>query len=241
MLRHSLKAFICIGAVCAAAPALAADMLPPGPPPPPPPPVDVVEHSGSCFYARADVGGSFHERPSVSKSAVGAGGGFTGGGTLDAEGESIEDTAFFEGGVGCQLTESFRVEVTGGYRLRQSLRDSYGSLDAEIQSYTAFANVYYDITNYAGWTPYLGGGIGVAVHTLRDVVMPVASSDGEEVDFAWNIQAGVSYDMTQNAKLDFGYRLIDMGKAKSGGPVPMFVDDLVSHEFKVGLRYHFGG
>ncbi len=241
MLRHSLKAFVCVGALSAAAPALAADLLPPGPPPPPPLPVEVVDNSGSCFYARVDVGGSFHERPSVYKNAVGAGGGFAGGGAEDAEGESIEDTAFFEGGVGCQLTSNMRVEVTGGYRLKQSLRDSYGSLDAELQSYTAFANVYYDITNYAGWTPYLGGGIGVALHTIRDVAMPVASSSGEEVDFAWNIQAGLSYDISSHAKLDFGYRLTDLGKAKSGGPVPFFVDDLMTHEFRVGLRYHFGG
>lgn len=239
MLRHSFKAFICIGALCAAAPAIAADAYPPGPPPPPAP-VQIVDNSSNCFYVRADVGGAFHEKPAVSRSAVGAGGGFGGGG-LDADGETIRDTAFFEGGVGCQLTSNMRVEVTGGYRLRQSLRDSFDTLDAELQTYTAFANVYYDITNYAGWTPYLGGGMGVAVHSVRDVVAPVSSSSGEEVDFAWNIQAGVSYDFTQQAKLDFGYRLTDLGKAKSGGPIPFTVDNLMAHEFRVGLRFHFGG
>ncbi len=207
-------------------------------PPPPPPPVEVVDQGSSCLYVRADVGGVFHERPDVSKSAVGPGGAWGGG--LNAVGETIEDTGFFEVGMGCQLLDTFRVEATGGVRLKQSLEDPFGSLDAELQTFTGFVNVFYDITNYGGWTPYIGGGIGVAYHRITNLVAPVDSSAGDEVDFAWNIQAGLSYDISPHAKLDFGYRLTDLGKAKSDGPIPMLVDDLMAHEFKVGMRFHFG-
>lgn len=231
MFRSCLKSTVGLIALVASGPVLAADLLPP---------VDVVDESSSCLYMRADVGGAFHERPSVTKQAVGPGGGF-GGGVLSATGETIEDTAFFEGGVGCQLLDTFRVEVVGGVRLKQSVEDPFGSLDAELQTYTGFVNILYDITNYGGWTPYIGGGVGVAYHRISNVVTPVDSSSGDQFDFAWNVQAGLSYDISPQTKIDFGYRLTELGKAESGGPVPMYIDDLMAHEFKVGIRYHFGG
>ena len=235
--RSCLKSTVGLIALVATGPAWAADLLPP--PPPPAPAVEVAEpSSGSCLYVRADVGGAFHERPTVTKAAVGVGGGF-GGGT-EAIGESIEDNALFEAGVGCQLLDTFRIEVVGGARLKQSLTDSFNSLDAELQTYTGFVNFTYDITNYAGWTPYIGGGLGIAYHRITDVVAPPDSSSGDEVDFAWNLHAGVSYDISAQTKLDFGYRYTELGRARSGGPIPMFVDDLTAHEFKVGIRYHFG-
>ena len=243
MHRHCLKFSISLAALVIAGPVFAADLIPPPPPPvddlpPPPPPVQVVDHGGSCIYLRADVGGSFHERPEVSKTAAGAGGGWGGG--LTAFGETIEDTAFFEAGVGCQLIDTLRFEFAGGFRLKQSVEDPFNSLDLDLQTYTGFVNVYYDITNYGGWTPYIGGGIGVAYHDITNVNFPAGSSSGDEVDFAWNVQAGVSYDISPAAKLDLGYRFIDLGKAISNGAPQTIVDNLIAHEFKIGIRYHFG-
>jgi opacity protein-like surface antigen len=236
-IRSCLKYSAGLLALVVTGPAWAADLLPP--PPPPPPAVEIGGSSGSsCLYLRADVGGVFHERPTVTKAAIGGGGGI--GGSTEAVGESIEDTAFFEGGLGCQFTDNFRMEVVGGLRLKQSLTDPFNSLDADIQTYTGFVNFTYDITNYGGWTPYIGGGVGIAHHEISNVVAPVDSGSGSEIDFAWNLHAGVSYDLASNVKVDFGYRYTDLGKAVSGGPIPMFVDDLTAHEFKVGLRYHFG-
>ena len=232
--RNCLKYTAGLIAIFAAGPVSAADMLPP-----PAPEVEVADHaSSSCLYVRADVGGAFHERPSVTKEAIGPGGGLGGG--LSAIGETIEDTALFEVGVGCQLLETFRVEVVVGTRLKQSLSDSFNSLDASLHSSSAFLNFTYDITNYGGWTPYIGAGVGVGYHRIRDVVAPIDSSSGDEFDFAWNIHAGVSYDLTPQTKVDLGYRLADLGRAKSGGAIPMFVDDLVTHEFKIGIRHQFG-
>ena len=113
MFRNCLKSTVGLIALVAAGPVWAADVLPP----PPAPSVEVADHSSSasCMYVRADVGGVFHERPSVTKAAVGPGGAFAGG--LEAIGESIEDAMLFEAGVGCQLLENFRVEAVVGARL----------------------------------------------------------------------------------------------------------------------------
>jgi opacity protein-like surface antigen len=61
--------------------------------------------------------------------------------------------------------------------------------------------------------------------------------------------AGVSYQVSERVIFDAGYRYIDFGKAESShvdssgftGNPAFRVDDLTAHEFKVGLRYYFGG
>jgi opacity protein-like surface antigen len=66
---------------------------------------------------------------------------------------------------------------------------------------------------------------------------------------AWSVMAGAGFQLSERVILDLGYRLIDMGKAQSGAAdtlgftntPPVRVDDLTAHEFKVGLRSHFGG
>jgi opacity protein-like surface antigen len=60
--------------------------------------------------------------------------------------------------------------------------------------------------------------------------------------------AGVGWQVSERVTLDFGYRYLDMGKAESGhidnagfwNP-KVRLDDLTAHEFKVGLRFAFGG
>ena len=234
--RSFLKLSAAAGMLVSANTGLAADL----PPPPPPPNVEVVPDTGSCVYVRIDGGGSFHQRPKVTKTVPVGGAGFVVGGN-SATDETLANHAFVEGGIGCQVNENFRVEVTGGYRFKASLKDPFNSLDADLDTATVFANVYYDITNYNGFTPYVGGGVGIALHRLSNVTLPVDSSGGGSVQFAWNVTTGISYDITDSFKLDVAYRFVDLGTAKSGGPVPMYVADLYSHEVKVGLRYHFNG
>lgn len=205
------------------------------PPPPPPPAPEIVDNSGSCLYMRADGGGATYERPDVTQPI---GVGFAGGGA-SAINESISDTAFVEGGFGCQFTPSLRGEIVGGYRLRSSLKDPADSLDAKLQTYTVSVNFLYDITNYGGWTPYIGGGLGAAYHRLSDFSAPADAVSGDDVHFTWNVQAGVSYDITKNFKIDAGYRFSDLGNATSSTPNPVTVADMYVHEFKLGLRLHF--
>jgi opacity protein-like surface antigen len=77
---------------------------------------------------------------------------------------------------------------------------------------------------------------------------PNAQDGDTRAEFAWALMAGVGYQVTSNAVLDIGYRYIDMGSAHSSRTdmaqavnPKLVIDDLAAHEFKVGLRYHFGG
>ncbi|MGA8170548.1 MAG: hypothetical protein WB816_06915 [Methylocystis sp.] len=58
--------------------------------------------------------------------------------------------------------------------------------------------------------------------------------------FSWNLMAGVSYDVTQNVKIDVHYRLLDAG-SYTGLPsmltlAPAPTKDLISQEVRVGIR-----
>lgn len=126
------------------------------------------------------------------------------------------------------------------------------------------ANLYYDLGEMRGFVPYVGVGIGFARHDLNNVSFTgVGTGAGfsfgdlpgsDQTNFAWSLMAGVGYQISDRAILDFGYRYIDMGDVKTrgntctstpacgGGSDDSFkVDDINAHEFKIGLRYHFGG
>ncbi|HFC04582.1 MAG TPA: porin family protein [Rhizobiales bacterium] len=206
-------------------------------PPPPPPPqyVEVVDSQPSCLYVRGDVGGAFYQRPEITKQ-----GALWGSGTSNATDEKVANQVFIEGGVGCQVSDNMRVEVTGGYRFKSSLTEAFNGLDADLETYTGFVNAFWDITNYNGFTPYLGGGVGVAYNRLTNVTLPAGSTDGSRADLAYNLTAGLSYDITSNLKMDLAYRYVDLGFARSNGATPITVDKLRAHEVKFGMRYQFG-
>jgi opacity protein-like surface antigen len=126
-------------------------------------------------------------------------------------------------------------------------------LHTNIRSYTLMANVYKDLGNFNNFVPYLGAGVGAAYHQVGDVYftnaanLPNRIKGANDLAFAWSLMAGVGYQVSDRAILDFGYRYMDMGKAaasrvdNTGSVNPRVnISDLTSHEFKVGLRYHFG-
>ncbi|MBA4172768.1 MAG: hypothetical protein C0511_08975 [Hyphomicrobium sp.] len=188
---------------------------------------------------------------------------------------SLENTWLAEAGIGCGSgSRGFRGEVTFGYRGDRKLdgeplifnpgprpgdpvgpppADLDDPLHTSITSYTLMLNVYKDLGNYAGFTPYVGAGIGAAYHIVDPTFFtgnPALTNriEGDrDLAFAWAVMAGVGYQLSDRAILDFGYRYIDLGKANSGrvdsaGFVNprVEIDDIAAHEFKVGLRYHFG-
>ncbi len=127
-------------------------------------------------------------------------------------------------------------------------------LHTSVSSTTLMFNGYYDFGKFSNFTPYVGAGVGVAYNRMSDVYFTgnpdlLARIQGDSrLSLAWSLMAGVGYQVTDRAVLDFGYRYMNYGKAQSGqidsaGYVNprVYVNDMSAHEFKVGLRYHFGG
>ena len=126
-------------------------------------------------------------------------------------------------------------------------------LHTSIKSHTLMINLYKDLGKYGRVTPYVGAGVGVAMHKVDETYftenyyLQNRIEGDESYSFAWSLMAGVGYQLTDRATLDLGYRYIDMGDAESGrvddagfvNPT-VDIDDLAAHEIKVGLRFSLG-
>ncbi len=127
-------------------------------------------------------------------------------------------------------------------------------LHTSVQSYTMMFNAYKDLGQFGRITPYAGAGIGVAYHIVDETFFtgnPNLTNriEGDrDLSFAWALMAGVGYQVSDRATIDFGYRYLDLGSVETGrvdnagfvNPAVQ-IDDITSHEIKVGLRYSFGG
>ena len=189
------------------------------------------------------------------------------GNTFDVTNLDADDTWLGEVAVGCKghtTGRGFRYDMAYTYR---APRDYSGNVDflnldqtggpftgtnmnTEIRSQTLMFNVYYDLGNWRNLTPYVMGGIGASYNTIDTIHLPgaVGLSDithrRSDWSFAWTLGAGLQYKMSERAALDFGYRYVNFGSVKSidtGCCVPFKFKDLDAMEFRVGLRYYFGG
>jgi opacity protein-like surface antigen len=212
--------------------------------------------AGPC-YGRADTGYSWNRAPKATYV------GNAGGADPAIRGEDLDSGTVSDVGIGCGSgSRGFRAEIMFGLRAG---RDFKGDVDifvlnpvdppikASLDTYTVMVNGYYDFGNFRGFVPYVGVGLGLAVHdmgfvTIDHPLSPNPQFGETKADLAWSLMAGVGYQLSSNAILDIGYRYISLGSAHShtedvvlGGPNPrLIIDDMAAHELKVGMRYHFG-
>ena len=212
--------------------------------------------AGPCYF-RSDIGYSWG-RNDASALYVGN--------AADpvVRGEDLGNTHLIEGGLGCGMgSRGFRAEMVLGMRGDRKFNGDVdivvgpGPVDPPIhthlKTYTMMFNAYKDLGKYGNVTPYLGAGVGVAYHIVDETYftgnpnLTNRIEGNRDIAFAWSLMAGIGYQLSDRAILDVGYRYLDLGEAETGrvdnaGFVNPRVelDDLASHEIKVGLRYHFG-
>lgn len=231
-----------------------------------PMPEMVRSATGNCYF-RADVGYSAASDAGLNWAQTDpVTGDYV---TSDVATLNFDNGAFGEVGVGCGSgSRGLRGEVVLGYHGKRELDGEPSTawyapggggapeqdpLHTDVTSYTMMLNAYKDLGNYGGFTPYLGAGIGMAYNKTGDVYFTgnpalVNRIEGDnELSFAWSLMAGVGYQISDRTIIDFGYRYSDLGEAQSGRVDSanfvnprVEIDDLTAHEFKVGLRYHFG-
>lgn len=166
----------------------------------------------------------------------------------------------------------------GPFPYAGSLRNFY---TGHLSSIVAMANAYVDLGSWNGLTPFIGAGVGVSHNMLRGLndngFNYVTLTDGgagaggasqttgsptggfwsnrSNTTFAWALMAGLSYNVTSNAKLELGYRYMNLGSFKSGQgqcalPGGGFTatsciykiqtQRLGSHDFRIGMRWMLG-
>lgn len=222
--------------------------------------------AGNCYF-RADVGYSAASDATINWAQTDP---LTGDYlTSDVSTLNFDNSWFGEAGVGCGSgSRGLRGELMFGYHGSRKLDgepattwyDPVGPappeddpLHTDVTSYTMMVNAYKDLGNWGGITPYLGAGLGLAYNKVDDVYFTgnpalVNRIHGDnDLSFAWALMAGIGYQISDRAVLDLGYRYSDLGSAQSERVDSanfvnprVDIDDITAHEFKIGLRYHFG-
>lgn len=126
----------------------------------------------------------------------------------------------------------------------------------KTRSMSVMANAYYEFDTKTKVSPYIGAGLGwarlrtAATGEIVDIILPGGATgsipfSGSEHrnNFAWNIQAGLSYTITPNWVMDLGYRYTDLGHTKSSAVTDSGTSSakykIKTQEVSLGIRYHF--
>jgi opacity protein-like surface antigen len=254
MRKIAMKALFAAMLAGTAMPALAAD--PYYPPDPQPMPVPVADNYGG-WYIRGDV--DYHWSKWRNAEYFIYDDPF--GQTKTFDKGSLSGAPSLGLGVGYQIDDHFRVDLTGDYWFNSKFKGStsgwvddvfYTSTDkSKMSAYLLLANAYVDLGTWHRITPYVGAGIGGAwikwddLHNTLDDGSYFRHKGKGSWRFAYAAMAGASYCLTRNLKFDAGYRFshIEGGKMFEfgGGAGPGYDKGFNTHEVRGGLRYQFGG
>lgn len=164
-------------------------------------------------------------------------------------------------GVGYQINDYLRTDVTLGYRGWYNasgdvaFNGSNIGLGADIDSTVGLVNAYYDVGHFGRFTPYIGGGLGFSSNHVDQTNINVNGVNAAQVSgntntaFAWQAGVGTSIDIMPHLAFDIGYRYVDMGTAETGTTetlangtsvtVSAIKGGLYANEVQAGLRYTF--
>ena len=209
---------------------------------------------GTGWYLRGDAAFTLDDRPKLSLQNNEP--------TFDTKGTQFGYA--FGGGVGYQLTRWLRADITGDYldpfHYTVNIPCGYNcaiNQRANIERWDGLVNGYFDLGTFAGLTPYIGAGIGVAGTNERGSIGVNGSALASGIidprtgtlvtskvpshtayEFAWAATAGVSYAFAPNFLVDANYRYLNLGRTTiTLFPSHAVTHDLSSQQVRVGLRY----
>lgn len=153
--------------------------------------------------------------------------------------------------VGVQVTDFLRGEVefsTGGVGLTEVTidggvdpfdGDSYDIDDGSASATYLLGNVWFDLDTGTAFTPYIGGGIGAGYLTAEGDIGLGDPIDLEGWGWAYQVGAGVQFDVADNIAVDLGYRYKAIVDADLEGNGDDAVADVSSHVVQAGLKIGF--
>lgn len=192
----------------------------------------VVSEFVSNWYLRGDVGYQFSASSGTSNPP------FTG--------SSYSDVGVIDFGVGYRAGW-LRGDVTASYLFQPHFTGSTAAaspdVTARINVIATLFNLYVDLGNWYGFTPYIGGGAGfswMSPTQFNAVSLPVAGAiNAGTYDFSWDVTTGFSYAITRQFLIDTSYRYLHIGTPKTdiAGYGTIYYGSMDAHEFKTGFRY----
>jgi opacity protein-like surface antigen len=261
-------AIVISATACLSTPAHAADM-------PMPQPQVVYQPVPCCdtgrWYLRGDVGVGIQTFESFDHSQTNSA--FVWPPSWQIVQKDIQDTSIFGVGVGYEWNSWLRFDVTGEYRTKAGFKATGSYTDfcggggvcfdinsGNFSSAVFLANAYIDLGTWWCITPFIGAGVGGARNMISGVQdngiisngtvgFGYTFNDSAQWNLAWDVQAGLTYNVNDNLKVDFSWRYLSLGSPQtavvfcqntSSCPGAFYtLHDMTSQDFRVGLRWVF--
>jgi len=106
----------------------------------------------------------------------------------------------------------------------------YHSVDGDTSVWSGLVNGYFDFHNSSRFTPFVGGGIGLA-----SIDIDTLGLDDDDSVFAWQVGCGVAFAINDQLNLDLTYRYFATEDPEYAG----LNYEFSSNNFYAGLRYQF--
>ncbi len=135
--------------------------------------------------------------------------------------------------LGGEFYHNFRAEAEFTYRRNKTEgfdSDPEPGLSATVYSY--MANVLYDFKNLTNFTPYIGGGLGIAHTKFNDDNDNTSLTDTKP---AYQGMAGIGYNINRHNTISAGYRYF-AARDYENGPFTFSYD---KHSVEAGYRFTF--
>lgn len=144
----------------------------------------------------------------------------------------------FGGFLGYDFGNHLRLE--GELSYRENVIRTGGGDDPQAGTSSMMLNVFYDFYPFKKeFEIYVGGGLGVATAQLDTTSLGRAMNENDNV-FAYQLEAGIGWNIIPNATFTLGYRFFDTADPEfvlSSGPTVRI--GLLNHEVIVKMRYLF--
>ena len=141
-------------------------------------------------------------------------------------------------GAGYHFTDYLRSDINVGFLGRDRYELGGGIASATNDMWAGMFNTYLDLGTIAGLTPYVGAGVGLLYSKQDFDVGGVSLYDDTQYRFAYGLNAGVNYQLTQNLSVDLGYQYLNSPKTEYIDSDTLTVEEGVDfHQVRVGLRY----
>lgn len=114
---------------------------------------------------------------------------------------------------GKSFAKVFRGELALNYHYKKVQQNA---LNTKIHRAVLLANLYWDIITLHNFTPFVGAGVGLASNFQRgNVGADSFKSKGLNLNVAYKLQGGVSYQATDRFNIDLTFAHTDFGLLKS--------------------------
>ena len=117
------------------------------------------------------------------------------------------------------------------------------SVDGDVTTLSLMANGIY-VFEAGNFRPYFGGGLGLVRHDatmdaqtveFEGQVLPVDETSDDDVVFAYQAMAGVSFPISEGAEIRAGYRYFATAESDFDGTKTSYG----THNFEVGMVFRF--